>query len=257
MDYFLADRHFLPPGKFDRHFTEKLVYLQAFAPFRPHERAPPVNRLPALQTGCIRFGSFNRAAKINDAAIGLWSTLLQALPTASMLLAGLGQEEQQQRLTDGFAAHGITADRLTFQPRCSMDAYLALHHQVDLCLDTTPYTGGTTTCHALWMGVPTLTIAGPTPAARQSAAIQEVMGLEGFSAQSSADFVDKGMYWSGNLAALSELRAGLRARCAQAPGRQPAAIVAGLECALRHMWRRWCANLPAESFEVPAPAFEN
>jgi predicted O-linked N-acetylglucosamine transferase (SPINDLY family) len=257
MDYYLADRHFLPPGQFDRHFTEKLVYFDAFAPFQPYAAAPPVNALPALSTGSLRFASFNRLGKINESTIALWSQLLHALPATHMMLAGITLDDGQERLLAQFATHGIARERLTFRPRCNMDEYLALHHQVDICLDTTPYTGGTTTSHALWMGVPTLTIAGPTPAARQGASIQELVGVDGFSATSPADFIAKGLYWSEHLAALAELRAGLRARWQQAPGREPRIIATSLEHSLRHMWRRWCAGLPAESFEVAAPKLEN
>ena len=250
MDYYLADRHFLPPGEFDRHFTEKLVYLQAFAPFQPHVSAPPVNDLPALGTGSLRFGSFNRLGKINDASIHLWSQLLRALPSATMLLAGVALDELHRPLIDKFSAHGIASDRLIFHPRCSMEQYLALHHQVDLCLDTTPYTGGTTTCHALWMGVPTLTLAGSTPAARQSAANQEMIGLAGFCAKSPTEFVEKGVYWSTHLAALAEVRASLRTRWREAPSHQHDEAAEVFECALRQMWRRWCAGLPAQPFEI-------
>jgi predicted O-linked N-acetylglucosamine transferase (SPINDLY family) len=250
MDYYLTDPVFLPPGEFDRYFTEKLIYLHAFAPFQPHASAPPVNELPALASGSLRFGSFNRLAKITDASIHLWSQLLLALPSATMLLAGVPPDERHNSLIERFTANGIAADRLTFHPRCGMDEYLALHHQVDLCLDTTPYTGGTTTCHALWMGVPTLTMAGTTPASRQSAANQEMIGLVGFCATSSAEFVEKGVFWSAHLAALAELRAELRTRWQQAPGHQTALAAEVLKCALRQMWRRWCAGLPALSFEI-------
>jgi len=250
MDYYLTDPVFLPPGEFDRHFTEKLVYLHAFAPFQPHPSAPPVNDLPALATGSLRFGSFNRLGKITDASIRLWSQLLLALPSATMLLAGVAPDERHNPLIDRFMANGIASDRLTFHPRCGMDEYLALHHQVDLCLDTTPYTGGTTTCHALWMGVPTLTMAGTTPASRQSAANQEMIGLVGFCANDPAEFVEKGVHWSAHLAALAEVRAQLRTRWRQAPGHQTALTAEVLKCALRQMWRRWCAGLPALSFEI-------
>jgi predicted O-linked N-acetylglucosamine transferase (SPINDLY family) len=253
MDYFLADRHFLPPGQFDRYFTEKLVYLPAQAPFQPYASAPPVNALPALATGSITFGSFNRINKINAATIALWSELLRALPQAKMIIAGIPQEVQHNKLIDQFAAENIAPDRLTFHPRCSMDSYLALHHQVDICLDTYPYTGGTTGIHAVWMGVPTLTVAGPTPAARQGAAILSQVGLDGFTATDVADFVAKGLHWASHLSALAGVREGLRRSLQQSPSRQADAIAAALEHALRHMWRRWCANLPAESFHSSAP----
>jgi predicted O-linked N-acetylglucosamine transferase (SPINDLY family) len=253
MDYFLADRHFLPPGQFDRHFTEKLVYLPAQAPFQPYESAPPVNGLPALETGSFTFGSFNRIGKITTSTVDLWSQLLRAVPAAKMLIAGTPSSGPQNGLIDRLAAAGIDAERLTFHPRCSMDSYLALHHRVDMCLDTYPYAGGTTNIHAVWMGVPTLTVAGSTPAARQGAAILSQVGLDGFTATDAADFVAKGLHWANHLAALAEVRQGLRRRLQESPSRQADAIAASLERALRHMWTRWCANLPAESFHSTVP----
>jgi predicted O-linked N-acetylglucosamine transferase (SPINDLY family) len=99
------------------------------------------------------------------------------------------------------------------------------------------------------MGVPTLTLAGPTSFARAGAGILGQLGLQQFIAADAADFVEKGLYWSTHLEALGELRAGLRARLQQAPSGQPDLIAAHLEGALRQMWRRWCAGLPAESFD--------
>jgi predicted O-linked N-acetylglucosamine transferase (SPINDLY family) len=252
MDYYLAGRHFLPPGQFDGHFTEKLVYLPANVPFQPHPTAPPVNPLPALETGCLTFGSFNRIGKINDSTVGLWSQLLRALPEAKMLIAGMPPGGQNASLIERFAAGGIAMDRLMFHERCGIETYLALHHQVDICLDTTPYTGGTTTVHALWMGIPTLTVAGPTPAARSGAAFLGDAGLFEFVAMDAADFVEKGLYWANHLEELATVRVGLRGRLEKSPIPQAELIGAAFEHALRRMWRRWCAGLPAESFEITA-----
>jgi predicted O-linked N-acetylglucosamine transferase (SPINDLY family) len=248
MDYYLTDPQWLPPGRFEAQFTEKLVYLPANAPFQPHPAAPDVNALPAMRNGALTFGSFNRLGKINAATVRLWSALLLALPAAKILLGGMPSNSQQSRLLELFAAQGIAPERLTCFSRCGMDAYLALHHEVDICLDTYPYTGGTTTLHALWMGVPTLTLAGDTPAGRQSAAILAPLGLEDFIAADAADFVAKGADWAGRLDELAALRAALRARLHASPTRKPALIADALERALRHMWHRWCINLQAESF---------
>jgi predicted O-linked N-acetylglucosamine transferase (SPINDLY family) len=208
------------------------------------------NALPALEAGGLCFGSFNRLGKINASTVHLWSGLLLALPTAKLLIGGMALDGQHGALIEQFAAHGIARERLTFRPRCDMNSYLALHHQVDICLDSTPYCGGTTTNHALWMGVPTLTLAGSTPAGRQGAALMGHLALDEFIAHDAADFVGKGVYWSDHLSALADVRRGLRERCARSPLQQAELIVAGLEGALRQMWRRWCAGLPAESFDA-------
>jgi len=248
VDYFLADPHFLPPGDFDRHFTEKLVHLPVQTPFSPHASAPPVNSLPALACGRLTFGSFNRPDKINDATVGMWSHLLRALPDARMIVGAIPLEAQRTRLLDRFAACGIRRDRLVLHPPYDMETYLALYQHVDIALDTTPYNGGTTTLHALWMGVPTMTLAGPTPAARSGAAILGQLGLHAFIAKSSDEYLERGLYWAAHLQQLALLRSGLRERWVQSPGRRADVVARSFEAALRHMWKRWCANLPAASF---------
>src|SRR5262249_50682179 len=151
MDYYLADGCFLPPGQFDGQFTEKLVYLPASVPFLADERAPAVNALPAHRNGYVTFGSFNRPIKLRPSVIALWSKLLRALPDARMVLGGMPREGQYEPLIEWFAREGIVRERLRVYPRCDIATYLGLHHQVDMCLDSFPYTGGTTTNHALWM----------------------------------------------------------------------------------------------------------
>lgn len=250
MDYYLADRFFLPPGQFDSQFTEKIVRMPAGAPFLPSEDAPPVNPLPALSNGYVTFGSFNRPSKLSRSVIALWAQLLRALPDSRMVLGAMPEEGKYDTLIEWFAQEGIARERLDFHMRSGMAQYLSLHRQVDICLDTFPYNGGTTTLHALWMGVPTLTLAGSTAAGRPGASILGHAGLDEFVAHDAADFVQKGLSCVGNLAALSDIRAGLRERFAQSAMGQPAVVAAGVERALRIMWQRWCAGLPPESFEV-------
>jgi protein O-GlcNAc transferase len=250
MDYYLTDHFLLPPGRFDDQFTEKIVHLPASAPFMPFKSAPPVNALPALSRGYVTFGSFNRLSKLSPFVIALWAQLLRALPDSRMLLGAMPQDGKHDALIESFAREGVASERLSFHSRCNMEDYLALHQQVDICLDTFPYTGGTTTHHALWMGVPTLTLAGHTVPGRQGACILGNVGLEAFVAEGAADFVRKGLSWAGNLSALADLRDELRERVKQSPQGQPELIAGGLERALRIMWQRWCAGLPAESFEV-------
>ncbi|HZQ59765.1 MAG TPA: tetratricopeptide repeat protein [Casimicrobiaceae bacterium] len=250
MDYYIADPHFLPPGDLDDQFTEKLVHLPANAPFLPEENAPEVNGLPATANGFITFGSFNRPTKITRSAVALWSRLLRELPDARMLLGAMPDESELGRLVEWFAAEAIARERLDFRPRCDLPAYLALHHEVDLCLDTTPYTGGTTTNHALWMGVPTLSLAGRTPASRQGAAILGHLGLQEFVADDAEAFVAKGVHWANHLAALAQLRSGLRARYTDSAIRRPDVIAQGFSAALRIMWQRWCAGLPPQTIDV-------
>lgn len=257
MDYYLTDRFLLPPGQFDQQFTEKLAYLPANAPFLPSVDAPPVNELPALRNGYVTFGSFNRPNKISRAVIAMWAQLLHALPTSRMVLGAMPQDGQYDTLIGWFADEGIARQRLSFHSRTGMPGYLALHHQVDVCLDTFPYNGGTTTLHALWMGVPTLTLAGSTVAGRTGAGILGHVGLDKFVVRDASALVEEGLVWANRLPELAILRAELRERFAQSAIGQPALIAAGLTRTLRTMWQRWCADLPTESLDANGASVQN
>lgn len=257
IDYYLADRFLLPPGQFDDQFTEKIVRLPATSPFLPHKNAPPVDQLPALKNGHITFGSFNRLNKISRKTITLWSQLLRSLPNSRLVFGGMPQEGKNNVLIEWFAQENIPQERLDFYPRSDIQDYLRLHQQVDICLDTFPYNGGTTTFHAIWMGVPTLSLSGKTAAGRSGAAILGNAGLEAFVAHDEADFVQKGLSWAGKLTELADIREGLREHFANSAAGRPELIAASLARALRIMWQRWCAGMPATSFEVTRQEIEN
>jgi predicted O-linked N-acetylglucosamine transferase (SPINDLY family) len=240
MDYYLSDQYFLPPGEFDSQFTERIVHLPASAVFQPSPESPPVTELPALRNGYVTFGSFNRPNKISRDVIRLWSQVLHALPDARLLLAAMPADGTDPQLLEWFQSEGIDPQRLSFHKMCALTSYLGLHAQVDICLDTFPYNGGTTTLHALWMGVPTLTLAGTTAAGRTGASILGHVGLNAFLATSEQDFVQKGHDLASDLDALSTVRVSLRERFLRSSMGQPAVVAAGLESALRAMWLTWC-----------------
>ncbi|OBV40948.1 tetratricopeptide repeat protein [Janthinobacterium psychrotolerans] len=250
MDYFLTDRYYSPPGVLDDQFTEKLIRLPACAPFLPSPAAPEISAAPSISNGHITFGSFNRASKLSREVIARWSALLRAAPETKMLLAAMPNKQASDRLRSWFAREGIAADRLTFHGYTSIDEYLALHSQVDLCLDTYPYTSGTTGFHALWMGVPTLTMPGPTLPGFVSAAILSHAGLADFIADGEQDFLAKGLAHASDPGRLASMRLEMRERMNLAASGQPAEIAVGLEVALRHIWQRWCAGAIPVSFEA-------
>ncbi len=253
MDYLLSDQRLVPPGRFDDQFTEKLAYLPLSAAFTPAPNAPGLVPPPALENGYLTFGSFNRLSKISLPVVAVWGRLLRALPDARLILAGMpeGGGSGDDQLRGWLRDEGIDLARVRFYPRMGMVDYLALHNEIDLCLDTFPYSGGTTTFHALYMGVPTLTMAGNTMAGRQTVCVLEHNGLTQFIAADADDFVRKGIAASQDLAGLATLRARLRE---DSPLWAPDAVLRianGLENALRLMWGRWCAGLPPVSFAAP------
>ncbi len=248
MDYHLCDRFYVPV-EMAWQFSEKSVYLPASAIFLPSAQAPPVSTLPASENGYVTFGSFNRPNKINSSVIALWSLLLHKIPHARMVLGGIAADGQAA-LTQRFSDNGIERSRLTFFPRSNIQDYLALHHQVDICLDTFPYGGGTTTLHAAWMGVPTLTLAGETPASRVGTTLMSQLELDRFVAVSIDDFVNKGSHWAEHVAELATLREGMRARFDASIMSQPSRFANNLEAALRTMWQRWCDGMPVAAIDT-------
>jgi len=250
MDYYLADRFSAPPGLLDALFTEQIVRLPSGALFQPLDLAPAVNGLPALESGVVTFGSFNRNDKLVEGVVALWARVLNAVPGSRMLLGGLPDASQKENLARQFARHGVDRGRLIFHLRVGMSEYLALHHQVDLILDAFPFGGGTTSCHAAWMGVPVLTLVGKTLSSRIGLNLNSNLGLPEFITQSEDAFVTQAARWSQRLPELAALRASLRSRMRASPLCQTQAVARWLELALRTMWQRWCEGKPPESFGI-------
>jgi len=247
MDYYFADACWLPPGRFDAQFSEKLVYLPDRWAFTAHPNAGAVAPLPAIKNGYLTFGSFHRLGKINAASIRLWADLLAALPDTKLRVVGI-LDGQESSLRDRFLAAGVDPARLTVLGRLTMDRYLEAHSEVDIALDTLAYSGATTTMHSLWMGVPTLTIAGLTPQANACAGILAHVDLQTFVGANAAGFIAAAGYWSTHLQELAALRAELRSRVQRSAAGNPALIAAHIHSALRHMWRSWCVGQPAAAF---------
>jgi protein O-GlcNAc transferase len=254
IDYVLCDRFNAPHGLHEPYYVEKFARLASSGCFVAQSEVPEVNELPALSRGHVTFGSFNRPEKLGEQVLAAWAAVLRAVPSAIMLLGNVSHASLAQHLTRRFGELGIAAERLTFRPRVPLHDYLELHHEVDLVLDTWPYSGGTTTHYALCMGVPVVTLLGPLRAHCQSAAVLGRTGLQDWVARDVDEFVRTSVRWGQALPELAQLRAGLRARWQNAPLQQPATVARSIELAFRHMWRHWCAGLPAEHFEIEQEA---
>ena len=257
MDYYITDRFLVPTRQAELFFTEKIVRLPASAPFRLLDNIPPINPLPSLKNGYTTFGSFNRRNKINLHTISLWSKILRAIPNSRIFLGAMEIDRDDDTLIGYFGQEGITRERISFFKRCNLDTYLKLHYQIDICLDTFPYGASTTSCYALLMGVPTLTLVGRNMASRVGAWAQSHSGLEGFISHHETELIEKALYWVDHLIELASIREGLRARFMASAMWQESLIAEALDCALRIMWQRWCAGLPSESFEITKEDLSN
>jgi protein O-GlcNAc transferase len=221
MDWVLADPLCLPPGE-EGLYRERVWRL-------PHSRfcmaapddAPGVSALPALSTAQVTLGSFQELAKLNERVLALWSSVLAALPQAKLRLQSkrLAKPQDVAQLRERLARAGIRPDRCELLPATSRADYLRAHHEVDFILDSFPYTGGTTTTEALWMGVPTLTMTGPGMLGRQGEAHLRNLGLDDWVARNEAEFIELACRHASpqGLQALAALRSQLRERCRISP----------------------------------------
>ncbi len=250
MDYFVADPFAVPEGQAEEEFVEKIVRLPSTAPFLPESNVPPVNLLPAMHNGYITFGSFNRLNKLSREVIALWARLLHRLPTSKMIVGSIPKPGDEATILGWFEQEGVDASRIAFKPRAPISLYAMQLHQVDICLDTFPYSGSTTTLYGLWMGVPTITLPGHTLASRAGEVWLSHMGLTQFVARSKDDFVERAIALTQDLPALNQLRATMRERCMASAGFRPDVIAASFSAALRRMWQTWCAGEAVASFEI-------
>jgi predicted O-linked N-acetylglucosamine transferase (SPINDLY family) len=244
IDYFLADEVGVPREQ-QAQFTESVWYLPDT---RLSFTAPgfdlPVTPLPALTSGMITFGCFQNLTKLGNDVLELWAKILDALPDARLRIQykQLNQPAPAEQLLHRFQRYGIARDRLMLHGPTKRAAYLAAHSEVDIILDTFPYTGGTTTCEGLWMGVPTLTLAGKSLLARQGASLLTAAGLEQWIANSKEEYVAKAIALASDHAGLAALRSVLREQVLASPLFDAPRFARNFEDALWGMWARYQAQ---------------
>ncbi|HEX4798880.1 MAG TPA: tetratricopeptide repeat protein [Burkholderiales bacterium] len=248
IQYRLCDRHTDPPGMTDRFHTETLVRLPGSQwCYRPVvsvdcSDAPPVGR-----NGFVTFGSFNDVSKVSPSVRGLWAEILARLPDSRIFFAGVPQGTARDGLIRDFESAGIAADRITIAPRVGIAEYFRSFNDVDIALDTTPYSGGTTTCDALWMGVPVITVPGTQSISRSAASILSTVGLPAWIASTPEQYVRLAVESARDPSAVCALRSSLRERMRASPLMDEARFARDLEAAYRGMWRAWCAGPASES----------
>lgn len=247
MDYRITDIHAEPEGLTEHLYTEKLYRLpEVFCGYLPKEGSPdPAPDAPVFRNGYVTFGSLNNFAKITPPVIELWSRVLNMLPNSRLLLEspGLGTPDFQQAIYRQFEQWGVTPERLELLERDTSKQYW-MYHRIDICLDPFPCNGGTTSCDALWMGTPLVTLAGQTFVSRMGVSLLENTGLDELVAQSSDEYVAIAARLATDLDYLRKMRRDLRAKVASSPLMDMAGFTRQMEAAYREMWRRWCKNPP-------------
>lgn len=236
IDFRVSDRTAVPESCAGW-FSEELLWLpDSQWCYVPDASFPPVGQLPARASGQVTLGAFHNAAKLNPAVLSLYVRALQRLPNTRLRLVIWG-ERPTQRLAAFFAAAGV-GGRVEFLPPRSYADYLAYYREIDISLDTFPYAGGTISCESLWMGVPVLSLAYPSPAGRGGASILRAAGLDDWIAENEDDWLAKLARQTTELAALAETRRTLRERLLKTPLMDAEKYMHGFEAAISDYFAR-------------------
>jgi protein O-GlcNAc transferase len=239
MDWFISDRWETPPERAAT-YTERLLLLpDGYVCYSPPAYAPDIAPLPALANGAVTFGCFNNLAKITPAVLACWATILRRLPTARLVLKAhqFADAATRARLHASFAASGIEPARIDLRGGSPHRGLLSQYNDIDVVLDPFPYSGGLTTCEALWMGVPTITMPGETFASRHSASHLSNVGLPDWIAPDLDGYVEQAVRRAADIPALATLRAGLRARMKASPLCDAPRFGRNFGAALREAWK--------------------
>jgi len=257
MDYRLSDERADPTGEAKVFCTETIIRLpDCFHCYRPTSRAPEPASAPHVERGFVTFGSFNVLPKLNTEVVNAWSEILTQVPNSRLYLKckQLKTESVRDRVMGYFVDRGIDKSRIdmdAFMP--SIQEHLNQYARIDLALDTFPYNGTTTTCEALWMGVPVLSVNGTRHTGRVGLSLLHAAGLsEEFIAKDLKTYIQKAVSWGHSPQRLAEVRSTLRQQLSQSPLRDEIRFTRNLERVYRDLWRQWCEG-PQQTYEHKAP----
>lgn len=237
--YRISDPH-LEGGSADEGSSgnEQVRLIDSFWCYDPCGVDVEVNEAPAMASGLVTFGCLNNFCKINEPLLKLWARALLATPGSRLILLARTGSHRQQTL-ETLVGEGVDARRVEFVGVCPRREYLALHHRLDIVLDSFPYNGHTTSLDALWMGVPVVTLAGRKPVARAGLSQLINLGLPELIAYDESDYVDIAVSLARDLPRLAELRSTLRSRMESSVLMDAPRFARSVEAAYRSMWEHW------------------
>ncbi|MEW6330080.1 MAG: tetratricopeptide repeat protein [Pseudomonadota bacterium] len=244
MDYRLTDGLADPPGQTERYHTEQLVRLpHGFLCYAPPDDAPEPGDPPLEKNGYVTFGSFNSIAKVTPAVVRRWAAILDSVPGSRLILKShaLTDAPVRERYWRLFSEQGIGTERVQLLGQIRERAgHLGLYRQVDIGLDPFPYNGTTTTCEALWMGVPVVTLAGAAHAGRVGLSLLSRLGLAELAAGNEEEYLALAAGLARDTSRIRELRQGLRRRLRESSLCRGPAFARDVEQSYRAMWQAWC-----------------
>ncbi len=244
MDYILGDALQFPANAEALYAEKPLPLNDGYTCYAPPGNAPAVAPSPAMESGKITFGCLNNPAKVTPAVIETFAKILAGVADSVLLFRFRGWDDVAVRdsVVHAFKRLGIAENRLRFEGRGSHAEFLATYNKVDIALDTFPYSGGLTTCEALWMGVPTVTFPGSTFAGRHAASYLTTAGYAQLIATDRDDYVNRAIELAGDAGTLKGLRTSMRDQVAQSPLCDGERFARSFAKAMRTAWQSYCQN---------------
>jgi predicted O-linked N-acetylglucosamine transferase (SPINDLY family) len=244
IQYRITDPYLDPPDDANPVYSEQSLRLpDTYWCYEPGIPAPDVGPLPALSNAHITFGCLNTFRKVNTDSMLAWARILRDVPQSRLILHVI-EGSQRQQVLELFHGADINADRIDFVGHVPLAAYMQTYQRIDIGLDPFPYTGGTTTCDALWMGVPVVTLAGRTAVHRGGVSILSNLGMPQLIAQSIDQYVQIATPLAGDVGKLTEMRKAMREKMLHSPLMDAPGFARGLETLYRSVWQKWCSDRP-------------
>lgn len=244
MDFRLTDGVCDPEGTTEAFHSEQLVRMpRVFSCYQPQQLAPEVASSPSLTKGVVTFGSFNNRLKLNQRVLDTWARILLAVKDARLLLKDktFNAEIARHHVLAIFSRAGIESSRITLLPQDKEKSdHLARYAEVDIALDPFPYCGTTTTCEALWQGVPVISLAGSDHRPRVGLSQLTALGLESLASSTEQEYVELAVALAADKDRHQTLRAEMRERFQQSPLMDHSGFTRELESVYRDLWQKWC-----------------
>jgi predicted O-linked N-acetylglucosamine transferase (SPINDLY family) len=243
MDYRISDVYLDPPGDTSKSYTEKTVRLPhcvwCYAELEAGQipLVPP----PAKKNGYVTFGSLNTFSKMNPRVLDTWAEIMRRVPDSRLIMHCL-PGSHREAVWSAIDGHGIARERVRMLERQLINRYLSSYNEIDIALDPFPYPGGTTTCDALWMGLPVVTLAGERGMSRAGASLLSNVGLPELIGNGTEQYIQIATSLAGDLHKLTDLRESMRKRMRSSPLMDSKLLAKDLEAAYRQMWKEWVAG---------------
>ena len=246
MDYRISDSLADPSG-FDVAYTEKLHRIEdCFVCYEALIDAPPVVTTPFQSNGYITFGSFNNLSKMNDEVLKVWADVLKNNPESRLLIKnpGLTDLSVRERCISIFESNDIASERILLKglSETTID-HLSEYNNIDIALDTFPYNGTTTTCEALWMGVPVLTLSGNTHANCVGESLLTAVGLTEWITETTEEYINSASLFASSPELLDQQRSDMRSKMLGSILCAGQSFTEKMESAYRDIWCEFCKEL--------------